>query len=271
VRSLFCGLSHKERRLGVFVSFSDESEAAGFFHHAGLIAWESEWDKVFVPAWQTYVLDRPPKIPYLHMTDIRSRAWREKYSLSLDEAELRVNSAVNLICKMNQKWAFQICSTARTEFLASARPLYFRKDSWSQKNKLENDHLCWFGYMMNVLEAVHRLYSGVHRVDFVIENKTGISDQIVRLQDAFRRAFDKSSPHLGELLGDVIPAGKDRIPLQAADVLCWHSQRATAKTLEGPDIGRWAALSERPGERHNWTRDEVHELTNTWSQPDVSI
>src|ERR1035441_8314627 len=127
VRSLFCGLPNKERRMAIFVSFSDESETAGFFHHAGLIAWEKEWDKVFVPAWQKYVLDRPPKIEYLHMTEIRSRAWREKRGLSPEEAELRVNAAVNLICKMNAKWAFQICSTTRTEYISEVGPLYFRK------------------------------------------------------------------------------------------------------------------------------------------------
>jgi hypothetical protein len=74
VRSLFCGLPNEERRMAIFVSFSDESATTGFFHHAGLIAWENEWDKVFVPAWQAYVLDRNPKIEYLHMTEIRSRA-----------------------------------------------------------------------------------------------------------------------------------------------------------------------------------------------------
>lgn len=80
--------------MAVFVSFSDESETAGFFHHAGLIAWEKEWDKVFAPAWQMCVLDRLPKIEYLHMTEIRSKAWREKMGLSREEAELRVNAAV---------------------------------------------------------------------------------------------------------------------------------------------------------------------------------
>ena len=263
VRSLFCGLPNKERRMAVFVSFSDESETAGFFHHAGLIAWENEWDKLFVPAWQMYVLDRPPKIEYLHMTEIRSRAWREKRGLSREEAELRVNAAVNLICKMKAKWAFQICSTTRTEYIAEVGPLHWKHPK-ARRKMLRPDHLCWFGYMHTVLETVNRLYKGVHRVDFVIENKTGIFLDIRRLHDEFRLAFDEQAPYLSPLIGEVIPGGKDRIPLQAADVLCWYSQRAAAQTLEGEDIGRWAALAERPGEWHNWTRGEVVELSEAW-------
>jgi hypothetical protein len=255
--------------MGIFVSFSDESETSGFFHHAGLIAWEKEWDKVFVPAWQKYVLDRPPKIEYLHMTEIRSRAWREKRGLSPEEAELRVTAAVNLICKMNAKWAFQICSTTRTEYITEVGPLYFRKGPKSRRKIFKDDHLCWFGYMHTVLETVHRLYKGVDRVDFVVERKNGIFSEISRLHDEFRLAFDEFAPHLSPLMGEVIPGGKDRVPLQAADVLCWYSQRAAAKSLEGIDVGRWDALKWRPGEWHEWKRAEVRELAEIWREPDV--
>jgi hypothetical protein len=165
---------------------------------------------------------------------------------------------------MNAKWAFQICSTTRTEYISEVGRLYFRKGPKSRKKRFKNDHLCWFGYMHTVLETVHRLYKGVDRVDFVIERKNGIFSEIKRLYDEFRLAFDESAPHLSPLMGEVIPGGKDRVPLQAADVLCWYSQRAAVKSLEGLDVGRWAALAERPGEWHNWTRNEVVELSEAW-------
>jgi hypothetical protein len=203
------------------------------------------------------------------MTEIRSKAWREKMGLSREEAELRVNAAVNLICKMNAKWAFQICSTTRTEYLSEVGPLHFRAGPKSRRTIFRDDHLCWFGYMHTVLETVSRLYKGVDRVDFVVERKNGIFSQIKRLHDDFRLAFDESAPHLSPLMGEVIPGSKDRVPLQAADVLCWYSQRAVAGSLEGLDVGRWDALRWRPGEWREWKRDEVRELAEIWREPDV--
>src|SRR5579862_4656280 len=74
-RSLFCGLRRQESRMAVFVSASDETAGRGqadLFFFGGWLGPEEDWSRFFVPAWQERVLDGPPKIPYLHMTDIRS-------------------------------------------------------------------------------------------------------------------------------------------------------------------------------------------------------
>lgn len=241
VRSLFCGLPHQERRMAIFVSGSDETQGGEFFHHAGLIASENDWSNIFVPAWQTFVLDREPKIPYLHMTDIRSREWREKYGLSPDEAELRVNAAINIIKSV--RYLFQICSTVNTAEIRALPSLQFRKDTHSRKKRLKEDHVCFSAYVFTVLDTVARLYPNCEKVDFVIERKTGISEELVELYRDFSDAFAYARrPDLSKLLGDVIPAGKERIPLQGADVLAWHSQRAVLKTLEAIDAQRYEAL-----------------------------
>ena len=54
-------------------------------------------------------------------------------------------------------------------------------------------------------------------------------------------------PELVPLLGEFIPGGKDRVPLQAADYLCWHVRRAEAQTMDARDAARWDAIANRKG------------------------
>src|SRR5689334_19334212 len=59
--------------MAVFISASDEysgSDGSGSFLFAGYIGPEKDWSDFFVPAWRQRVLDGPPTIPYLHMTEI---------------------------------------------------------------------------------------------------------------------------------------------------------------------------------------------------------
>lgn len=71
--------------MAIFVAASDESAGSdehSLFLFAGWIGPEKDWSQFFVPAWQERVLDGPPRIPYLHMTEIRSKEFREKCGLS---------------------------------------------------------------------------------------------------------------------------------------------------------------------------------------------
>jgi hypothetical protein len=258
VRSLFSGLPDKELRMAIFVSNSDESAGGRFFHHAGLIGPELDWDQKFVPEWQRFVLNRAPKIPYLHMTEIRSAEWRKKHKLTDTDAHLRVNAAVNILKGMPQ--IFQICSTVNLDDLQEIGPLYFRKNAASKKRKLEADHLCSLSYFFTVIATVHRLFPHVQRVDFVVENKKDTFSEITRLYGDFVDATTDMCPELHDLFGELIPGGKDRVPLQAADLLCWHTQRAELKTLEGIDAVRYAALAERSGHWAHWTKEEIQEF-----------
>src|SRR5439155_17281293 len=89
--------------MAVFVSGLDET--AGKTHRdtfllAGFVAPEHDWSRFFAPAWQERVLDGPPSIPYLHMTEIRSRKWRERYGLSQLQADDRIDEAIILLDTM---------------------------------------------------------------------------------------------------------------------------------------------------------------------------
>ena len=60
--------------MAIFLAASDETKGANAFasyHYAGWIATEPDWSQFFTTAWQERVLDGPPKIPYMHMTEMR--------------------------------------------------------------------------------------------------------------------------------------------------------------------------------------------------------
>src|ERR1700686_3067758 len=87
IRSLFCGFRPGEKRMAVFVAYSDESgsgDARGQFLVGGYVASEQDWPYV-AGAWQERVLDGPPRIPYLHMRECRNADWRQEVGVSYTE------------------------------------------------------------------------------------------------------------------------------------------------------------------------------------------
>ncbi len=89
--------------MAVFTSFSDEAETGSLSHFlvSGYIAEEKNTWSLLAGAWQERVLDGPPKIPYLHMTQIRNKEWRAKQGnlISIPDAESRIEAAVDLLSK----------------------------------------------------------------------------------------------------------------------------------------------------------------------------
>jgi hypothetical protein len=84
-----------EGRVSVHVSYTDETEVKnGRFIIA--VADELEWPK-FSEQWERDIIKSDPPIPYLHMVEIRSREWREKYEITKEQGEEKVRRAVNLI------------------------------------------------------------------------------------------------------------------------------------------------------------------------------
>src|SRR5437867_6435711 len=89
--------------MAVFVSGSDETSGKtqrDSFLFAGWVAPEEDWSRYFAPAWQERVLDGPPIIPYLHMTEMRSRSWRDQFGISQLDADDRIDEALRLIDTM---------------------------------------------------------------------------------------------------------------------------------------------------------------------------
>ena len=95
--------------IALYVSASDESkgrDSRDQFLFAGYIASEHDWAKIFTPAWQGLVLNPPPTVPYIHMTEMRSRGRREELKLSDQDANKCVDRAVSALGMCD--WLFPI-------------------------------------------------------------------------------------------------------------------------------------------------------------------
>lgn len=237
--------------MAVFVAASDETSGGNVgsaYHYAGWIAPEPDWSNFFTPAWKERVLDGPPEIPYLHMTDIRSRAWRGKYGITETVVEERLDEAARVIDQMGSLFPLMY-TIHRSDF----NPLYKEHKvivaSGATKD-FQPDFLAFLAYAYGVLKYVHDKHPSADRVNFLVENNSEITKHIYEFYKGMPGALNHiEAPELIALLGEFLPAGKDRVPLQAADYLCWHSRRADSDTLDTRDAARFGTIASRKGFR----------------------
>lgn len=258
ILSLFCGLPTWRGRLAVFASYSDESaaqEKGGIFIVGGYTGTVNTWLQ-FAQHWDIHVLAGPPKIPYLHMAEIRRKRWQKKYGLSKHGAEERVFRATHLIGEYRHK-LFGIISIIKQEDL-------FDVAAWLRKRKISArvtlmgpDYLCFLAYSAHVLKF-SSMFDDAERIDFFISRKNKVSDNI---QNLYRTPIAKNlPPQMGRLLGEVLPLEmKDRNPLQAADCYCWHRRRHHEK---GTVDNNFINLSKIKQDIQQWTREDLFALAN---------
>jgi hypothetical protein len=233
----------------VFLAASDESSGAtssSDFQYAGWLAPEQDWSRFFIPAWQERVLDTRPKIPYVHVTEMRSRAWREKYGISCLDAEQRLDEAAKIIATMGSLYPLKV-KIGGSLFRELFQKTHFAVASGARK-RYEPDYNAFLTYAYAVLCRVRVKFPDAERVDFLVEQKSGVTKHTQEFFDT----LPASLRHIGRsdlipLLGTFTPGSKETIPLQAADFLCWHSQRADTGTLEQNDILRWNPMARKKG------------------------
>jgi hypothetical protein len=233
--------------MAVFVSASDESSGKNQrdnFLLAGWVAPEQDWSQFFAPAWQERVLDGPPAIPYLHMTEIRSPAWRAKYGLSDLQASDRIDEAFKLIDTMQTLFPVGVPvdaghmrdTFAETKVVAST----------GGNRPFEPDYICFLAYAWVSLNYLKLFHPGADKLDFIVERNGPITRYIHEFHSHLAEALTAlGSPELADLVGELIPGDKTRAPLQAADVLCWYSARSRAGTLDDTDKCRYAKIAHR--------------------------
>ena len=56
--------------------------------------------RILYSAWQERVLDAEPKIPFLHITDIRDPDWCKEHGMTWDQAQDRMDEAALVINRM---------------------------------------------------------------------------------------------------------------------------------------------------------------------------
>ena len=265
VNSLFCGLPRLEKRLMVFLAASDETCGESIFHHAGYVAPLACWTDVLIPAWQEKVLKGPPQLDEFHMTELRSRLWREKHGITDDDAERRIEAAVEVISQTKGLFAVR-SSVDGAHFEKHASGLKFRLNNPRRKPAVfVIDYPSFNGYMYLVLTFC-AAYPKTEKVGFVIEKKKEVFPAIYEFYEGLRASFvNIGLPRCAEIMGELLPDDKKRIPLQAADVLCWHTQRQ-ASHIRNPLISFSAVDSERfskltrLGSGHTWPRAMMEEL-----------
>jgi hypothetical protein len=248
--------------MAVFVSFSDETSGGDHLadhFRTGFVGPERDWEESFVPAWKWRVLEGPPKIPYLHMTEIRSPKFRDKYGLSEHNAEQRVDEAFRVINSMGSIFPIG-CGLNAGHLRKVFDPYKIVRQKSKQKSyyRMEPDYLSFITYTLTVLVYVGEKYPECEKVDFVVEDNGAITDRMKDFHTHMPGGLDYIGfPTLKPLLGELIPASKERIPLQAADLLSWYTRRFRANQLDGPDLERYGVLAPREGSLCNITNDEL--------------
>jgi len=126
----------------------------------------------------------------------------------------------------------------------------------------EPDYICFLGYAFFVLNYIAQWHPEAEKVDFIVERNGPITKHIQEFHshlDVNLQAVGCAS--LAPLVGEMIPAGKDRIPLQAADLLCWHTARARQpKTMDAADIRRYSRLAYRKGCNYRFPKSKISKI-----------
>jgi hypothetical protein len=249
--------------MAVFVAAADESAGGtnSFFYWGGLLGPERKWSESFAPAWESEVLHAPPPIEFLHQTDIRNRQWQAARGLSPTDAEKKLDAAWNIVDASGWLYpiAVRIDNADFHDTLKSMPKLKSRPSA--APYRLEPDYICFILFAHIAIRRVFTFHPDCEKVDFIVERKRPITSHVQDFHDTLTNSFlDIGKPELARLVGDFIPAGKERVPLQAADLLCWYENRIGSVGLNERDKARHRTLSKRKGARYPVTHDEVQGL-----------
>jgi len=119
----------------------------------------------------------------------------------------------------------------------------------------EPDYLCFLGYAEFTLGHIYKHHGNANKVNFVVSIKQKVTHRLGRFHEEMSRLI---GPPLDALVGDLIPARMEKqIPLQAADVLCWHLQRYWSGKADGVDKRRMALLGDKNGFLHEYTDSDL--------------
>jgi hypothetical protein len=232
--------------MAVFVAFSDESDGAiqtGPFVYGGFIAPHLVWEEIFAQRWESDVLNSDPPIASFHMTEIRNETWQAKNGLTNADAQRKIDAAVRVIASLPQlRVVYAFFDGGHFRGLFDDGRMASRGKQFGT-HRLEPDYIGFMGFARGVLEYVHDNHADAERVDFVVERKTTITHYLPQYLDELVAWAKKDGRHrLLDLIGEVIPGGKDRCPLQASDLAMWHIRNYEASTAEPLDLLRCAAL-----------------------------
>ncbi len=245
--------------MAVFVAYSDETETSeedSRFLMGGYVASETDWP-YFVRAWQSRVLDGPPAIPYLHMTEIRDGEWQQAHGLSLQDANERISEAVRVI-RSTGGISFVTSEMVKKDLKEVVQPALRRIDERIIPGVDVADYMCFLAFAEFTIAELHANRPEVERVNFFVSKKQKVTHHIRRFHEDLRQQMPE--PYK-KLVGDLYPGDMVLVlPLQAADVLCWYSQRILSERDDAEDRRQIRKIGQTTGYRHVYTREDMEQF-----------
>lgn len=200
--------------------------ASKTFMSGGFVAKDSDWNDWFAPAWQERVLDGPPTIPFMHVTDARDSVWQERHDVRAWDMEKRVEAAgqvigstggLTLITSSLDATHFSSLFNETGVVMPTKQP---------GRYKFEPDYLCFLTFAHVALGWLDRNHDDVERVDFIVERKQDITRRFQHFyKDVASNFGELGLPEIGRIVGSLSEGDKTDLRLQAADFACWHLQR----------------------------------------------
>lgn len=219
---------------------------------------ETDFYNSFVPAWQERVLEAAPEIPYLHMTEIRDPEWCIKHGVSWQQAQEKMDEAAILLSQMGSLYPITMDANMGTFLDAHGKEKVIQNEGDNKASRFLIDHFSFNAYVFGVLAYIHNMHPYAEKVHFMVERKDGVWEKLKQFYAGFGDGLDRiGMPELKKYLGEFIPVGKDRAPVQMADMLCWHASRADRGLLQGRDVLRANTIFHRKGKRVS-IPDSIH-------------
>jgi hypothetical protein len=212
------------------------------------VAPESDWYNYFAPAWQEYVLDAKPTIPFFHVTDLRDPEWLKEYGVTWDQAQDKLDAATIVIDQMGSLYPLAVNANAGVFLDAHGKKKIMESGRGGKAARYLIDHFCFKTYVFTVLHYIHLKHPDAEKVDFVVERKEGVFEKIEQFYDSFESGLKHiRRPELIKYMGQLNAVGKEHILAQAADMLCWHASRHDLDLLKGRDAMRANTMFKRKG------------------------
>ncbi len=224
-----------------FISAVDESEKNGLFVYGGFSASRSFWEKDFAPAWTEFVLDTPPRLTHLHVADLYRPEWRASQGMSETQMRRKLDEAARVIRSSGQLLPV-VFSLTREEFdlILRQQVTFYPDRKQPQEKSLDPDYICFYLCALEQLQRIKNEYPSTERVDFWVEENRPITSHMLPFKnDLHTHLPSLGLGHLVPLVGKYTSVTKDRIPVQAADYLCWHERHQLAGTLGREEARRY--------------------------------
>jgi hypothetical protein len=180
------------------------------------------------------------------MSEIWREDWRNEHGVSERQMNMLLDEAARVIRSSGElvPVSFEL---KRSDYRAILTQPFKKRIK-----VLEPDHLGYLWFAMTELLLLYERYgSEVEKVDFWAEENGRMTK---RMHDFHKELPDnlRSIGHdeLAPLVGEFLPVSKERIPVQAADALAWHTRNHSRKALN------------RDGERRYWRMVEGGYGTN---------